>query len=60
MESLLSCWESEKLVGTEESVIGLALIHGIYSEDIQAAISSIPESKYNLDAIKTIIQSSTT
>lgn len=60
VESLLRCWGSEKLVGTEESVIGLALINGIYSEDIQSVISSIPNSKYNLDAIKTIIQSSAT
>lgn len=60
VESLLRCWGSEKLVGTEESVIGLALINGIYSEDIQSVISSIPNPKYNLDAIKTIIQSSAT
>lgn len=58
VESLLKCWSSENLVGIEESTIGLALINGSYSENVQAAISSIPDSKYNLDAIKIIIQSS--
>lgn len=58
VESLLTCWSSENLVGIEESTIGLALINGSYSENVQAAISSIPDSKYNLDAIKVIIQSS--
>lgn len=57
VNALLKCWGSENLVGSEERAVGLALINGSYSEDVQVVISSTPDSKYDLDAIKTIIQS---
>lgn len=54
IQSLIRCWGNETLVGNEESLIGMAIINSIRSKDVCEISKSLPVTKYNLDALKTI------